>query len=525
MQRTGTALLALLIMASMFLPSGLGVRASVGSQPPPGPPPGSPAALTARPKYVFVLVLDGGLPSYLRLGSFPHIASLVRQGTTYTSAWDGMLETETPTGHASLGTGTLPRRNGIIAFSWINDTGTRVQPTNPAPILQGQLEDILRSSGTPSLAAGLKQWDPSATMAVTSGHKDYAVDAVGGPNADYLMYYENRHNVWTPVAIPRHVPPQSVLTAPGSTAETLRMQPGDQDSLAVHLALSSFQQVHQRVTIVNLPEFDWPLGHLRGGPGDAAAAWQLTSRLDGDIGAIEAELAREHVLKDTLFVLTADHGMLTLRHRVSHNLIERAVSAAGTSLADYEYHSAGYLWLRNRGKAAAVARNIMNAHDPAIRTVYYQPAGSFSYRRTARAPGMLASSGSAYRFLLDTFAGPSSPQVVIVLRENAAVVGRNEHGWLGDHGGPSWNAEHIPLILSGPGVRVNVRLPYPAAIYDITPTILRLIGAQPVGMDGVVLSDCLTDPLESDTTTQQQRGSVLHPVVDALKRQSVQDGP
>ena len=200
--------------------------------------PGNPIpVLTARPRYVVMLVMDGSPPSYFKLGDFPHLAALKRTGVTYDRAWDGMLETETPTGHASLGTGTIPRRHGIISFSWVTQAGLHEQPTNPIPIQQGQLEQVLRRSGVPSIASELKKADPTATVAVTSGHKDYAVDSVGGPYADYLMYYAIHNQQWTPVAIPRHVPPQSVLAPRYLSAFAPHLAPGDQDYLAVQLAL------------------------------------------------------------------------------------------------------------------------------------------------------------------------------------------------------------------------------------------------------------------------------------------------
>jgi arylsulfatase A-like enzyme len=495
-------------------------------RPPPGwQPPAASQTWQARPRYVVLLVLYGGLPSYLKLGAFPHIRALMRRGVVYSNAWDGMLESETPTGHASLGTGSLPRRHGIISFSWVTDNNVAEQPTNPIPIQQGQLEQLLRSSGVPSLASLLKQHDKRAIVVATSGHKDYAVDSVGGWAADYLMFYAARGQNWTPVAIPRHVPPRSVLQAPGLTAYAPHLAPGDQDSLAVQLALSAFRLLHQTVTIVNLPEFDWPLGHLGGGKADRALAWQLTNRLDLDIAAIEQEYARARVLKQTLFVLMADHGMVTMNHVVPHEVIQNAVQAAGTSLTDYEFHSAGFLWLRDRSRADRVAANIVALRNSDIRAVYYRKPGAYSYESASPLSTQVPSqTDQAYQFLLGTFAGPSSPQVVIFLRENASILGRNQVGWRGDHGGPSWNAEHIPLIISGPGVREGVSSSYPATIYDIAPTILSLLGVSPLGMDGVTLTDALINADAASAAAQDKRGAQLQPIVAALRSQSRRDG-
>ncbi|HEX6507310.1 MAG TPA: alkaline phosphatase family protein, partial [Chloroflexota bacterium] len=202
LQRYTLTIRALVVLSLFLLLPG---RASSAERTAPSfsQPLGNPLpVLAARPQYVVMLVLDGTPPSYFKLADFPHLNALRRQGVTFNQAWDGMLETETPTGHASLGTGSLPRRHGILSFSWVTDSGMHEQPTNPVPIQQGQLEQVLRRSGVPSIASELKRVDPHATVAVTSGHKDYAVDSVGGPYADYLMYYEIRNQMWVPVAIP-----------------------------------------------------------------------------------------------------------------------------------------------------------------------------------------------------------------------------------------------------------------------------------------------------------------------------------
>jgi Type I phosphodiesterase / nucleotide pyrophosphatase len=519
--RVRTTAWSILFAASVIFLPRLDALALISS-PPGWQPPNVYTSIGAHPRYVFVFVIDGGIPSYLKLGDFPHIAGLSREGITYTRAWDGMLETETPTGHASLGTGSLPRRHGVLSFSWVRDNGSVEHPTNPVPIAQGDLERVLAGSGVPSIASELKRADPSATTVVTSGHKDYAVDSVGGPYADYLMFYTLRGQTWAPVAIPRHVPPRPVLDAPGLTAYAPTLGPGQQDSLAVQLALSAFRNLHQRLTIVNVPEFDWPLGHLHGGIADRWLAWKLTTALDDDIASVQDELRREHILKQTLFVITADHGMLGLRHTVSHSLIEKAVADAGTSLIDYQYHSAGYLWLRDRTRSQAVAQNVLALHTPDIEAVYYRVPGTFRYERAQGLP-IAAATNRAYQFLLSTEASDGSPQVVIMLKEDSSIAGRNETGWRGDHGGASWHSEHIPLIFSGPGIRRGVHSAYPATIYDIAPTILTLMSAPHDGMDGIPLADALTNPTDADVSTEQARGARFEPYVQALVAQSRRD--
>jgi arylsulfatase A-like enzyme len=339
------------------------------------------------------------------------------------------------------------------------------------------------------------------------------------------MFYGFKGQMWVPMAIPRHVPPQSVMTAPGLTAYAPHMGTGDQDSLAVHLAMSAFRLVHQRVTIINLPEFDWPLGHLDGGTADHWFAWTLMSRLDDDLAYIEAELKSDHVLGQTMFVLTADHGMETLNHTVPYESIESAIAQAGTSWVRYDFHTAAYLWLRDPGRAQLVGENIMRLNNPNIRAVYFRRPGQTVYQRVVGGRDLVPGSDAANLYLLNTMAGPTAPQVAVVLRANASVRGTNEVNWHGDHGGPNWGAQHIPLILSGPGIRRGVVSHYPASLTDIAPTVLHLLGASSSGMDGVALADAMLQPSSTDVALQTQRGRSLTPFVDALMRQAASDGP
>jgi len=94
---------------------------------------------------------------------------------------------------------------------------------------------------------------------------------------------------------------------------------------------------------------------------------------------------------------------------------------------------------------------------------------------------------------------------------------------LGDHGGGTWGAEHIPLMLSGPGVRRGFRSDYPATLYDVSPTILSLLGAASTGMDGVPLADSILSPAPSEQDAQSAQGAALTPLVQALKAESKND--
>ena len=125
---------------------------------------------------------------------------------------------------------------------------------------------------------------------------------------------------------------------------------------------------------------------------------------------------------------------------------------------------------------------------------------------------------AAYQYLLSTFLGSTAPDVVAPFRENTIVdTYPNAHG---DHGGLNWGAQHIPLVVSGPGVRSGHLSHYPARLMDVAPTVLHLLGLPPVPMDGAVLADALLSPSAADATAQSARMATLTAYQDALIEQS-----
>jgi hypothetical protein len=118
-----------------------------------------------------------------------------------------------------------------------------------------------------------------------------------------------------------------------------------------------------------------------------------------------------------------------------------------------------------------------------------------------------------YQYLLSTDAGPTGPDIAILLRENARNSGMPEMP--GRHGGADWGSQHVSLILSGPGVKTGVSND-PARLVDIAPTIERFMGMAPEARDGIVLADAFEQPHSSDVTRQKQSDAEMNLHVNAL---------
>jgi arylsulfatase A-like enzyme len=94
----------------------------------------------------------------------------------------------------------------------------------------------------------------------------------------------------------------------------------------------------------------------------------------------------------------------------------------------------------------------------------------------------------------------------------------------GTHGGLTWLIQHVPLVISGPGIRHGSST-FPAKLVDIAPTIERLIGLPiPKQVDGVVLADALAAAPSSERSVQTGVQSGRSNDVSALQKRSAQQG-
>lgn len=475
-----------------------------------------PFPFNAQAKYLVVFVLDGARPDYFGLTPLPHVDALRAQGMQYTYALDGILESETPAGHATIATGSTPRRSGLLGFGWAQNENN-YSLFSPTVVDSGAIDRIMQQVHVPTIAGLYKARHPYAKVVALSGHKYYAAAPLGGPQADAIMYYHGDYSGrYVPVAIPNHMPPPQVLSAPGLIANTTHLAFGQDDAYATKLALSALTIMHPRITLINYPEFDWPLGHVYGANTDRSAVIGLMKQFDQDLGQIEDVFRKRHVLRKTLFVITADHGMAPVSRFVPNTVIKNAIRKAGTTAPTITSTTASYIWLRDRAKARAVAHNILLAHDPGIQSAYYL-TGDGTTLRYVRAWGTFVSPSveAAHQYLLATLLNSHEPSVVAFCRANTTTA-NSVTRWKADHGGASWGSQHIPLILAGAGIRSGIVTGEPAQLEDIAPTVLTALGVGPTGMEGHVLNEALRNPSPTDWNPRAAEATQLTPLIRGL---------
>jgi arylsulfatase A-like enzyme len=198
---------------------------------------------------------------------------------------------------------------------------------------------------------------------------------------------------------------------------------------------------------------------------------------------------------------------------------------AGATKVYLEADTGASLGITQPSKARAVARNIARLDGSEIDATFYKvdSGGHWSYKQAYASKALTIWMRRAYLTLLNTDASPSGADVFAVYAPHVTTGDRiaNGYHWLAGHLGPGWDEQHIPLIISGPGVRQGYRSSYPARLVDIAPTVERLLGS-PIGpTDGVVLADALSQRRSQDLSAQARTGQALMPVVRALQERTI----
>jgi hypothetical protein len=471
----------------------------------------------------------------------PNLRALLRHARTYDRAWVGDLMSITPPGHAVIGTGSFPKDDGgIVNWDWGDHSTGKISPTFQAKpnYLNGWAFKVIKSSGTPTLAGVIHTKYPHGLAVAGSGAHFHAAGPMGGPDANWIFSYDRINGNWAPYTLSpgRPVPAallndsslRARLATSNNSSLPLVYDPlplGEQDSLVMRFGARAVQRYKPRALMLNLPEPD-TVGHW-------SSKWypeerRLYLQFDRDLGGLVAAYKKAGIYNQTLFVITADHGMIHFHHRV----IDRTAIA---DLLKNQLHVGSILlngggkggptmtsiWLKDPAQNQRVAQALWNHHYDNVSAIYYMTNtnGQYAYKM-AGCESCSPDLEKTYAYLLSTEAGPTGEDIAILLRENTGNSGLPI--MYGRHGGADWGSQHITLILSGPGVKPGVSH-HPARIVDIAPTIERFMGIAPKARDGLVLADAFQNPVPSDVTIQTQSDLTQNVYVNALSQRAQSD--
>ncbi|MFQ5578498.1 MAG: alkaline phosphatase family protein, partial [Anaerolineae bacterium] len=347
-----------------------------------------------------------------------------------------------------------------------------------------------------------------------------------GPDADVVIFSEVKGGQsFVPRAVPGQEPPPAVMTALESIGSQ-QITPLADDSWALEAALVLFRQMQPRVLLINLPGTD-EAGHLTGG--SAAGMTPVIKNVDYQIGQLVAAYRSAGLLEQTIFIITSDHGMAEQPPELDTGLMETAFQAAGVKAVPPSRVAASSLWITPWQKANLLAAKIDALNIPQVTGVYYktldETTNSFLYQSTPATQQRLDPVlNAAYRYLLDTTAGPRGAEVALTRASPPLALPEHEDT-KGQHHEVSWPTQHIPLIIYGPGVKQGFVSDYPARLVDLAPTVLALMGLQAEGMDGLILADALTASTPEQRAAQDALANTLWPLQDALISEVEAAGP
>ena len=518
---------AILALAGTAFPSlsspaeSAGVKASA-PPPPPIKTPAPPAKQKWPGPYVVVVVIDAARYDEVNLAQMPNLAKLATSGVQYSQAWVGELPSVTEASHATIGTGVLPNRHLILGDTWRVPGTEQMSPSllNAQLTRTGYIGKAIKSSGAPTVAAITHARWPGSTVVALSGHKIYAADALGAGSADYIAFggKDNRGH-FVPSAIPGHEFAASIAKSPQLDLPAYPRIPGQEDDWTTTLALKFLFKYHPRVMMINLPEVD-TFGHISGT--DGTVMQPLMSNVDKQIGRLVAAYGRAGILPRTTFIVTSDHGMVPALHTVDSEQVKSIVEKAGGVPLYVGHGDYSSIWLKNPESIASVKKALVDANLPNVAAVYARnPQGAYIL---ASPVSRLADPSvvSAQTALLSTLNVAESPDIVLIYDENTITMtpGFLKIGRKGDHGGATWGAQHIPLIISGRRIKKGVISNYPARLVDIAPTVESLLETYPSRQDGTPLGDAILNPPAGSVATQATKGIALRLEVAALQREA-----
>jgi hypothetical protein len=227
---------------------------------------------------------------------------------------------------------------------------------------------------------------------------------------------------------------------------------------------------------------------------------------DEQVGRIVGQLRDSGQLKDTLVVVTADHGQLPARTFLGETA-DRPDGFAADPRSSYNWYyantpvldyldpsawikplvdtgnvgisfqdSAIRVWLKDNAPARRTEAAAIVSKMPGVLATYYRDGDHFQLVSALPKKQLTASEFSWWsrngQQIVDSSAAPYGADVIGLLRDNTTA------GAAGDHGGAQYDAQNIPVIFYGAGTTATDST---AAIrsVDVMPTILKAMGIQP----------------------------------------------
>ena len=515
------------------------------------------------PQRVVFIVLDQLRPAFIKKFDMKNVKALIRGGTSFPNAYLGHMASETVISHNVMTSGQLPKHMGW-SDEWFRDSDGVLGPVDEKYVTGSmdytQFDALIQDKGYPKLADYLHAAHDGSTVA-TVGEKGYAVHTMGGPGADIRLTFSGRNydcegtapGTWrgpTGPGVPTYISDPEcgryyVNSAKTNSYGTATTSPAWMYPLDGNRDYSGTDQDHLGGDIwvtdaafdIMDNETDWSgmlltyggidkAGHMWGGlndvpppdPADPNVHMANMARIaDEQVGRVIAKLKEDHLLDETLVVLTTDHAQQQAKSFYGDDGAGRGnlnwyygsdadtfspesyldpsaeiedlinglggTDGSGGNVRMSMQDSAIRTWLTDTSTDAKKEAADVMATLGGVRATYYLDGNRYRLRWSAPRSGWTSSEWSWWKAhgqeIVNTMAAPYGPDVVGLLADDTS------YGVAGDHGGAQKPVQQIPIVFYGDGIKRGKTPGNQIRSVDILPTILEQMGIAPrPGLDG-----------------------------------------
>lgn len=467
-----------------------------------------------RPALVVVLIIDGLRPDSITPGVMPNLDRLKTTGVWYTQS-HSIFPTVTRVNAASISTGTLPSRHGIVS------NALYLPAVSSATLNNGDYRNLLslgklnggrvvepKSLGEYFQAAGIRY------VAVSSGSTGSALllnpTAPFGNGSLINPGFENGSRVAFP---------DTLNTAILSGYGPVKGDDGDLPLIWTERVLREYVlgTLHPQVIVDWMGRPDSAQHQFGVGSPQALAALRL---VDQQIGLLLERLRQMNLEGKTDIIVACDHGFDYEPAADVLAPLRDSNLAPGDVVSDNE-GGASLLYVRNHDPEK-VSRLV--AKFQASQTAY---AIFVASRRPANG-SFRCSPGAVKGFAPGTFAlelasqclTSHGPDMIVTYRWDAAANPFGVPGTQWIPGGPASNQQvahnghgglnpyvtHSTLLAAGRDFAQGKTIDLPAGNQDIAPTLLAIQGVPvPASLDGRVLIEALKNPPKARRLTSSLR--------------------
>lgn len=500
-----------------------------------------PLGAWAKTTHVVIVVLDQMRPDYIDTYPLKNLRKLRSQSLNFSNARVGHFPTNTIIGHAVLGTAVFPKRFGFTHYVWRDEEGWLGKRGNwyrTWGLSLKQFRSIFRHTlKKPTALALLKKKLGGKIIAV--GEKNYATMTLGGLDADIVVTLKKvKEGRWQGHCIPDGWQVPNYISKPDGgrfylhcssenhygTKETLypldghHYVPGEDphhqggDVWAMDAALALMDQEPWRVMMITLGGID-RLGHIFGemdNPKQQKKAKRLAYNFakmltiaDAQIGRLLEALENKGLLRETLLILTADHGGFsaaknfygakTLPKDFTNCSYGPVVNERESQLSEEvsrwidprlvhhtQIDTAGSIWLKDTTPSGLEEGCNHFIKIPGAVAVYKKTSNphAWEYERCAQNRVQNVPPFLDPVTLLNTSATKTSADLVVQLEDESGYC------ILGDHGGLQEKASRIPMLVYSQDLPAGSS-GCPVRLVDIMPLVFHQTGTPPPNwMDG-----------------------------------------